>query len=181
MTQLNSIWQEIFHKIQEFLSATPRFVLISGGLFILTFLISLGFFVRTSFVRQKQVLLFQEYQQRSLAPEVRSIPYRSNIEDRVASLVEELIWGPKDPRLQRVFPLGSKVRSVMLRKGVLYVDLSPDVLFASEDIRVAWEDRFQILKKTISFNFPRFKEIHISVYGQFPGSPPFVLQNPQKQ
>jgi len=112
---------------------------------------------------------------------VRSIPWKFSLEDRVQELVEELLWGPMDPRFQRVFPLGSKVQSLLIRRGILYVDLSPDVLFASEDIRVGWDERFSILRKTLNFNYPRFTQIFLTVNGQLPGIPPFLAQNPEKQ
>ena len=172
---------EIKVALVEFCHKPPKPILLSGGLFLLSFLFACGSFALTHFSREKHLVFFLEYQKGTLAGEVRSIPWKSSLEERVQGLVEELLWGPIDPRFQRVFPLGSKVQSLLIRRGILYVDLSPDVLFASEDIRVGWDERFSILRKTLSFNYPRFKHIFLTVSGQLPGIPPFLAQNPEKQ
>lgn len=156
-------------------------ILLSGGLFLLSFLFAFGSFAISYFSKEKHLVFFLEYQKGAVVGEVRSIPWKSTLEDRVQGLVEELLWGPMDPRFQRVFPSGSKVQSLLIRRGILYLDLSPDVLFASEDIRVGWDERFSILRKTLSFNYPRFTNIFLTVNGQLPGLPPFLTQNPEKQ
>ncbi len=174
-------WKDLRTALVDFYRKTPKMVLLSGGLFLLSFFISLGCFSLSQFSREKHLVFFLEYRKGTLAGEVRSIPWKSSMEDRVRGLVEELLWGPIDPRLQRVFPLGSQVQSILIRKGSIYVDLSPDVLFASEDIRVGWDERFRILRKTLGFNYPQFKQIFLTVNGQLPGIPPFLPQNPEKQ
>ncbi|MCX7787121.1 MAG: GerMN domain-containing protein [Spirochaetes bacterium] len=174
-------WKDLTSAIEAFYHRTPKMILLSGSLFILSFLIAFFSFSIARFSREKHLVFFLEYQKGTLGGEIRSIPWKSSLEDRVLGLVEELLWGPMDPRFQRVFPLGSKVQSLLIRSGNLYVDLSPDVLFASEDIRVGWDERFRILRKTLSFNYPRFKQIFLTVNGQLPGNPPFLAQNPEKQ
>jgi len=167
--------------VKDFFRKIPKYILISSGLFIFFFLVALTSFLCVTHKREKHLVFFFEYQQGALAGEVRSIPWRPVVEDRVLLLVEELLWGPMDPRLSRVFPLGSQVRSILVRKGGLYVDLSPDVLFTSEDVRIEWNDRLKVLHKTLSHNYPGFKEIYITVNGQIPGVPSFVPQNDEKQ
>jgi hypothetical protein len=167
--------------VKDFFRKIPKYVLISGGLFIFFFLVAFTSFLFVTHDREKHLVFFFEYQQGTLGGEVRSIPWRPSVEDRVLLLVEELLWGPMDPRLSRVFPLGSQVRSILVREGILYVDLSPDVLFTSEDVRIEWNDRLKALHKTLSHNYPRFKKIYITVNGQIPGVPSFVPQNDEKQ
>lgn len=174
-------WTEATVALTEFYHRTPKPILLSGGLFLLSFLFACGSVAFSHFSREKHLVFFLEYQKGSVAGEVRAIPWKSSLEDRVQGLVEELLWGPIDPRFQRVFPSGSKVQSLLIRRGILYVDLSPDALFASEDIRVGWDERFHILRKTLSFNYPRFTQIFLTVNGQLPGIPPFLAQNPEKQ
>ncbi len=174
-------WKDVRTALVDFYQRTPKRNLLSGGLFLLSFLVAFFSFSLSHFSREKHLVFFLEYQKGTLAGEVRSIPWKYSLEDRVLGLVEELLWGPMDPRFQRVFPLGSKVQSLLIRGRNLYIDLSPDVLFASEDIRVGWDERFRILRKTLSFNYPRFKQIFLTVNGQLPGNPPFLAQNPEKQ
>jgi hypothetical protein len=141
--------------VKDFFRKIPKYVLISGGLFIFFFLVAFTSFLFVTHDREKHLVFFFEYQQGTLGGEVRSIPWRPSVEDRVLLLVEEQLWGPMDPRLSRVFPLGSQVRSILVREGILYVDLSPDVLFTSEDVRIEWNDRLKALHKTLSHNYPR--------------------------
>lgn len=178
---MNVSWQGVKNSLLYFYQRTPKMILLSGGLFLFSFLFAFASFSISQFSREKHLLYFLEYQKGTPAGEVRTIPWKSSLEDRVLGLVEELLWGPMDPRFQRVFPLGSKVESILIRGNTLYVDLSPDVLFSSEDIRVGWDERFQILRKTLSFNYPRFKQIFLTVNGQLPGFPAFLAQNPEKQ
>jgi len=174
-------WNNPILFVKDFFRKIPKYILISSGLFIFFFLVAFVSFLYVSHDREKHLVFFFEYQQGTLAGEVRAIPWRPALEDRVLLLVEELLWGPMDPRLSRVFPLGSQVQSILVRKGELYVDLSPDVLFTSEDVRIEWNDRLKVLHKTLSHNYPGFKEIYITVNGQIPGVPSFVPQNDEKQ
>lgn len=178
---MNFDWKYVKTAVNDFFQRTPKMIILSGGLFLFSFLFTVASFTISHFSREKRMVFFLEYQKGTIAGEVRSIPWKSSFEERLLGLVEELLWGPMNPRFQRVFPLGSKVQSILFRNGNLYVDLSPDVLFASEDIRVGWDERFRILRKTLNYNYPRFKQIFLTVNGQLPGNPPFFAQNPEKQ
>jgi hypothetical protein len=178
---MNFHWKDAKVAIIDFYQRTPRTILLSSGLFLLSFLIAFVSVSISQFSREKHLVFFLEYQKGTVVGEVRSIPWKPSLEERVLGVVEELLWGPMDPRFQRVFPLGSKVQSILIRGRALYLDLSPDVLFASEDIRVGWDERFRILRKTLSFNYPRFTQIILTVNGQLPGIPPFLVQNTEKQ
>jgi hypothetical protein len=108
------------------LSPPPRFC---AALLSLAFVISLLSWAIGDRVYQS-VLFFPQARGTALRGELRNLPRTSGREKTAELLASELLLGPASPDLASAFPVGVRVESTMLRRGVLYLDLSQDAALA---------------------------------------------------
>lgn len=82
--------------------------------------------------RSSHILYFPSSTSGRLGAEIRDLPRRFGAEDRARELVSEFLLGPANPGLLPALPLGSSLEGLMLRRGTLYVDLSPETALLPE-------------------------------------------------
>ena len=78
--------------------------------------------------------------------------------------VEEFLLGPANHQLHSFFPKGMKYRSLFIRDDVLYLDLPRDSLLHISK-GVAFEDFYNLFRKSLSLNFPSVKDVYIFIEG----------------
>jgi hypothetical protein len=97
--------------------------------------------------------------------EVRSIPRSSSAEKKAELVASELLLGPMGQGLRPAFAPGVQLRSVLLRKSVLYVDLSSEAALAGRaDLATALPS----LEKSLHFALPAARRVVITIGGQEP-------------
>jgi len=78
--------------------------------------------------------------------------------------VEEFLLGPANHQLCSFFPRGIKYKSLFTRDNVLYLDLPRDSLLHMGE-GVAFEDFYNLFKKSLYLNFPSIKNVYIFIEG----------------
>jgi hypothetical protein len=151
------------------ISRTPAIV---GLVFLAALIISIMLFLFLGNKRDSQVLYFPSDSARhGLVAERRFVPRYGSLEKDVAALAEEILLGPSHVHSLRLFPRGAQVLATMVNGRTLYLDLSADVLAADDDVPLKGQDALEALKKTIVFNFPRFRDVVFLIDGQHPRFP----------
>ena len=92
------------------------------GVFFGLFAVSLVFFLVLRIGRVQRVLFFPKEGSTELYGELHNLPRRRSRESNIELLVSELLLGPVTLHLDRVFPRGTALNSLILREGSLYVD-----------------------------------------------------------
>ncbi|MCQ2577779.1 MAG: GerMN domain-containing protein [Treponema sp.] len=92
--------------------------------------------------------------------ENRYLPLKS--ENIISRYVDELLLGPISERTKLIFPRGTKVLSCFQRGGMLYLDLSKDLL-AVDPSSYPLKSGAELLEKNITTNFASIKKVEIYV------------------
>ena len=114
----------------------------------------------------RRVLFFPNETTLSLRGEYRKIRLHEDGEEDVHQVLKELILGPMELRSGRVLPINAKIRSVILRDRMLYIDFAVDILFPKNRSELTIDDMVAAVKQTVFFNFPRIKEIFVFIDGR---------------
>ncbi len=152
-----------------------RKVTFFGSLLVLVFLLSLLLYLAQNSRWQPRILFFRNagfasdlsLARSRLAGEKRFLPAQGFLELDVELLLNELILGPTDHEHERILPKDIRVKSIIERDFVVFVDLSKEILFSRTDIDL--DEMIESIGNTLFFNFPRIREIHVFVEGQIPG------------
>ncbi len=113
--------------------------------------------------------------------ERRGIPRSSGPEDRAELVASELLLGPAGRDLVPAFTPGAQVRSVLYRKGSLYLDLSPEAALPirrgqyGESGSNSVKEGLAALEDTLRAALPGIKRITLAIGGNEPyatGLPP---------
>ncbi len=145
----------------------PGIILISAILTIL--LISLfNFFYRHNNWR-KRILFFPQFSSKELAGEERLLPAGKSLERDIQLLVEEIILGPIVPTHERILPKNVRLESLIVRDGIVYLDLSKELIFANMDMNHGLDEMIRAVGNSVLFNFPNTNKLFIFVNGQVPG------------
>ncbi len=151
-------------------SKLKRSTFLWGGLFLFFLLFSLAYFLLRADKQTEVVLFFPNYGTHHLTGESRAVPLHATLENNIVSLVNELILGPEELRHDRAVPRATTIRSLLLRNGVVYLDLSYEVLFPDPQTTLGFSETLNAIRKTITFNYPEVHKIVITVDGHEPKS-----------
>ena len=99
--------------------------------------------------------------------ERRYLPRTLNSEEALSRYVSELLLGPSDVESGMLFSKGSFVKSVMIRKGIAYIDLSKDAAIPAES-RTDIRSVIASAKADVVRNFPHLKHANIYIEGHEP-------------
>jgi hypothetical protein len=110
--------------------------------------------------------------------EKREMPRRFSAEGKAELFASELLLGPESLNLSPAFAPGTKVESVVLRKGRLYVGLSADAALTGVKagagaadptaVRKAVERGMAALERTLRVALPGIKRITLAIGGYEP-------------
>ncbi len=143
---------------------------VAAAVLLLLFATSLTLYLVEGNKWQRRVLFFPSVNSGRLEGEVRYLPRKHTLEERVELLVEEAILGPIGPFHDRLLPRGVRVVSVVVRSGKGYVDLSSELVLGERGTVRDWQRSIQGLANIVLFNFPRIHRLFVLVDGQLPGS-----------
>lgn len=73
-------------------------------------------------------LYFPNKETKNLIPEARTIDVKELVKQPYETLLNLLIEGPKDEKLQRAIPEGTKINKIELKDKILYLDLSEEFI-----------------------------------------------------
>ncbi len=134
----------------------------------LALVISLTLFFLTHDGMVERVIFFPRHREQVIEGEPRRLPVKESTEKDIQLLVEETILGPFNINYDRLFPLDTKARSIILRDGKLYLDFSMDPVLQQEGSVLSLPEKIGALKRTILFNFPSIELITVTFRGQTP-------------
>jgi hypothetical protein len=146
---------------------------IPGILLALSLLISLAFFLIMPPERVARTLFFPGATEAELSGERRLVPRVRDQEKAARLLADEMMLGPTRITLSRVFPRGTRVESLLLRNGVVYVDLNERAMIQSGEMRVDVRTGLAALRRTLLFNLRQLDEVVITINGNVPFAPAF--------
>jgi hypothetical protein len=155
--------KDIFYSIGGFFRAktVQRLVLLLLiSLFALWNYLVLGF-VRRTFV-------FYSVADWSIIVEDRMLRRSGSREDDMIRYVEEFLLGPVTPDLAPLFPRETRLKSLLYRGDVAYVDLSGSALFPTPEQAVREAGvfgSFETLYRGIRRNFPYLRGVRLFVDG----------------
>jgi hypothetical protein len=132
------------------------------AILVLIGLFALGNFVVLGLVRR--TFVFYSVADRSIIVEDRMLNRSGDRETDIARYVEEVLLGPVTPDLAPLFPLETRLRSLLYRDGVVYVDLSDPAALPVEKEPGVWGN-FQTLYQGILRNFSYVREVRLFVAG----------------
>lgn len=114
--------------------------------------------------RRPVVLLFPRATDGRLVGELRALPSRKAEAEAVETLAE-LLLGPSDPELAPLFAPGTGIGAVLLRNGVLRVDLDQGALGeGGAPLRTA----LAAARRVLSLAPPGLGDVFITIGGQVP-------------
>ncbi len=134
------------------------------SLIIFLFLIS-SFIFLISNKKERRLFIFPSVDEGNYVVEYRYLE-KNPVQGKIQLFVDELLLGSGIERTKLLFARGTRVLSCFLRKGVLFVNLSPELL-AQEDSAVQIQEGVELLKKNIKANFGNVSEIEIYVDGKY--------------
>lgn len=83
--------------------------------------------ITVSGLRQTVVsLYFKEKDTNTLIPEARNIDVKELTKDPYNTLIKLLLEGPKNEKLEKVIPEGTKINKIELKNNTIYLDLSKE-------------------------------------------------------
>lgn len=114
---------------------------------------------------KRRTFIFPSVDTGSYVVETRYLPAKP-VQGNINLFIDELLLGSGVERTKLLFTPGTKVESCFLRKDILYLNLSDDLMQMGDGV-LNIEDGVELLKKNIKSNFSKVKTIQIFVNGQF--------------
>jgi hypothetical protein len=150
----------------------------AGAAFVALFALSLTLFLVSPSARVRRVLFFPSTATRGetgkaarLVAEERFLPRHRDADRDARELVEAALLGPARHGEAPLFPPAATVRTLMVRRGVLYVDLSAAAAIPDPLAPMPLGEAAAALSRAVRFNFRRIREVAFTVDGQAPRVP----------
>jgi hypothetical protein len=141
---------------------------ILGLVFLGILALSLLFFLVFADRMVGRILYFPAHTGHRMVAEERFLPRHRGLESNVTELVEGVLLGPTRHDALRIFPRGATVLSSLVHGRTLYLDLSSRILAEDPEAPLRGPDALAALTRSIRCNFPRLRDIVISIDGQLP-------------
>ncbi|TVQ98966.1 MAG: hypothetical protein EA403_13570 [Spirochaetaceae bacterium] len=151
----------------------PLFII--SFLFLVALVTSIVWLVVDTRGSIERVLFFPGTLEAGLQGEPRLMPRHRNMDRDVRVLIDEIVLGPSVLGFTRVVPRDTRVRSVMIRRGIAYIDLDGGFLAGQQFLMLSVEDALDAVRHTVQFNFRRIATVVITIDGQIPGQPVFEV------
>ncbi len=156
-------------------------ITISLSLLLGAFLISLVLFLLFGQERVRRTLFFPDLLSEEVHAEERIVTRRDTTRAAVQLLLEEVILGPAGINSSRVVPKRTAIDGLFIDERTVYIDLSPQAIADSPDVRVPFENALDILERNVLFNFRSMQDVVITVDGQVPYAPYFDVEQGETQ
>jgi hypothetical protein len=149
----------------------PQAILSAALLFF--FLVSLTLFLFFGGKRDRRYFYFPDNKYLAMDAEMHYVPAGKSREKDMKIFLSELVLGPVDIALAPLFPEGTRIRTLVFRDGVLYVDFTRQILDFQDKIPLTLPEILTATEKNINSNFMGIKKIIFTIEGREPGSAPF--------
>lgn len=133
------------------------------GIIILSFLISLVVYT-FSYRGNLRKFIFPSIDEGEYIIEKRYLK-KSSVDDSITVFVKELLLGPESERTKYLFSKNTRLLSCFEKDGVLYVNLSEDMLDLGGNV-ISFEESVKLVTKNIKQNFGGIKSVEIYVDGK---------------
>ncbi len=152
--------------------------IVSGAFLLLSLVVSLSAFALFNDGQVDRVLFFPGARTARVSGELRSLPALGDTRDDLRLLLNEVILGPAEIQHGRLVPRGTQVRSLIVNDGIAFVNFNEVILFEAPDQQLALEEVFDVLRRTIRYNFRSIERVVFTVNGQLPSQPFFQISPP---
>ena len=142
---------------------------------VVTVVVSVIFAFATPQDTQRYVLFFRDVAGQTALSEWHLVPRRDTPRERVRALIDELALGPVGVGAVPIIPAGARVRSLVVRDRIVYVDFTKEAMFGDETIGQGFDDFKELLQKNLMHNFRWIADLVVLIDGQIPDMPIFKL------
>ena len=146
-----------------------------GLLLLLCIAIAVGFFLIWPPGREARTLFFPGTTDASLSGERRLVPRSSDRNRELYLVVQELILGPAEIRHGRLVPRSTRISSLAIVEETVYVDLSPEMIFGEQEVRIDVAHGLGGVESTLLYNFRWLDQVVLTIGGQVPFAPSFRI------
>ena len=146
-----------------------------GLILVVCIAIAVGFFLIWPPDLEARTLFFPGTTAVSFSAERRLLPRASDRRREIFLVVQELILGPAQIRHGRLLPRSTRISSLAIDDSTIYLDLSPDLIFGEEEVRVDVQTGLEGIEATVLYNFRWVEEVVLTIGGQEPFVPSFRL------
>ncbi len=145
-----------------------------GFLLLASLLVAVGFFLIWPPEWEARTLFFPGTTSARLTGERRLVPRTRARQEEISVVIEELVLGPAQITHGRLVPRQTRVQAVVLDQKDVYVDLSPDVMFGGDEVRLEVLDGLAGIEDTLFYNFRWLDSVTLTIGGQEPDAPAFM-------
>ena len=138
-----------------------KFLIITSA--ILIFLIS-GFLFLLNNNGVRRVFIFPSVDEGKFVVESRYLD-PNPVQGDIQYYIDELLLGSSIERSKMIFARGTKVNSCFIRKGVIYLDLSKELLEIGNGV-IDIQSGVKLLEKNIHSNFAGISKVELFVDGK---------------
>ena len=146
-----------------------------GFLLLLCIAIAVGFFLIWPPDREARTLFFPGTTDATLSGERRLVPRSSDQSRELYLVVQELILGPAEIRHGRLLPRDTRISSLAMVDQTAYVDLSPEMMFGEDEVRIDVAEGLSGVQATLLYNFRWLERVVLTIGGQEPFAPSFRI------
>jgi spore germination protein GerM len=156
---MNAFFNIIINAISNFLSSAARRWVVLVGIFGIVALSEFLFFglARRTFV-------FYTIDDGIIVVEDRMLKHSNSKEGDIIRYMEEMLLGPVSPELSPLFPVETRLKSLLYRNGVVYADFSEDAIFPPIEGGSILSN-FRTLHTGILRNFSYVKDVRFFIEG----------------
>jgi hypothetical protein len=138
---------------------------IFGGLFLAVLLVSLfSFALSKEWIRR--IIFFPHVNSTKVIGEERFLPDLGNQRENVMLLVDEIVAGPYKYGNLPVIPERTKLKSVILQNGILYVNFSKEIYYIDKLVLITPKEMLQAFTDSVLYNFPEIQKVYIFIEGK---------------
>jgi len=144
---------------------SKKFFILSS-IFIVFFLATLVFMAFDADRRVERVLFFPDEEGSQLLGELRRLPVREELDGNIELFIDELILGPGEIDLYRLFPEEVKLESLLLDGNKLYLGFSENLVTTAQTVPLSLNGIITAAADAVVFNFPEVKEVKTAIGGE---------------
>jgi len=151
---------------------SPAFIV--GSILLLLFILSFSIYLLRADKQTKRTFFFPEKSLKNktdtlkLSGENRFLPIRNSMADDIRLLVEDIILGPTLYTHERLVAKDTRLISLLLNQGILYLNFSSALLEPNAQVAFPLAFQIQALGNTVLFNFPGLTKVYVFIEGQIP-------------
>ncbi|MDR0444511.1 MAG: GerMN domain-containing protein [Treponema sp.] len=156
---MKAFFSNIFRTTAGFLASKTKFRLL---LLVILCLAAVAEFFFLGLARR--TFVFYNVDSGVIAVEDRMLKRSPSREINIARYTEEMLLGPVDPDLLPLFPVGTRLKSLLYRNGVVYADFSADAALPPVEGGETLKN-FKTLHAGILRNFSYVREVRFFIDG----------------